>query len=144
MTPTPTPSVLSIPTLLSQLTEIYSPRLVASINNEYDIKVAKIRGPFVWHSHPDTDELFYILNGSLTIQIETEKEEEEGGMIVEDVVLVKGDVFVVPKGVRHRPTTREGEGDGAEVMLIERCGTVNTGDEIGSGMRREVVDVRGR
>lgn len=145
--PTISPQI-SLPTILSQITEVYSPRLVANINREYDIKIAKIRGPFIWHSHPDTDELFYVLNGSLTIQIEIGKDVDggiEGGgrvvMEVEYVVLVKGDVFVVPKG--HRPVTGEEEGDGAEVMMIERCGTVNTGDEVGSGMMREVVDVRG-
>jgi mannose-6-phosphate isomerase-like protein (cupin superfamily) len=122
---------LSIPFILSQITEVYSPRLVATINKEYDIKVAKLNGPFVWHSHPDTDEFFYVLDGSITIQIEN-----SGG--VEDVVLAKGELFVVPKGVRHRPMADEE----AQILLIEKCGTVNTGDEENSSMTKQIIDAR--
>jgi hypothetical protein len=50
---------LSIPTVLSKITQVYTPQLVASINKEYDIKVARISGPFIWHAHPETDEIFY-------------------------------------------------------------------------------------
>jgi hypothetical protein len=65
-------SKLSIPTLLSQITEVYSPNLVANLNKEYDIKIARTKGAFIWHSHLDTDEFFYILSGSLVIEIEIE------------------------------------------------------------------------
>jgi mannose-6-phosphate isomerase-like protein (cupin superfamily) len=123
------PSKISIPTILSQITQVYSPRLVATVNNEYDIKIAKIKGPFIWHSHPDTDELFYVLSGELILQIE----EEKGA---EDVVLGKGELYVVKQGVRHRPM---GE---AEIMMIEKVGTVNRGDEEKSELTKEVVDVR--
>ena len=120
---------LSIPTLLSKITEVYSPNLVANLNKEYDIKIARTKGEFIWHSHPETDEFFYILSGSLTIEIEGEKGRE-------DVVLDQGELFVVPRGVRHRPV-----GD-AEIMLIEKVGVVNTGDAGTSEVTREVADVR--
>jgi mannose-6-phosphate isomerase-like protein (cupin superfamily) len=120
---------LSIPALLSKITEVYSPNLVAILNKEYDIKIARTKGEFIWHSHPETDEFFYILSGSLTIEIEGEKGRE-------DVVLGQGELFVVPRGVRHRPV-----GD-AEIMLIEKVGVVNTGDAGTSGLTREAQDAR--
>lgn len=122
-------SKISIPAVLSQITTAYTPKLIATLNAEYDIKVARTRGGFVWHSHPDTDEFFYILSGSLRIEVEGEKGRE-------DVVLGQGELFVVPRGVRHRPV---GE---AEIMLIERVGVVNTGDAETSEFTREVEDVR--
>jgi mannose-6-phosphate isomerase-like protein (cupin superfamily) len=120
---------LSIPALLSKITEVYSPNLVANLNTEYDIKIARTKGEFIWHSHPETDEFFYILTGSLTIEIEGEKGRE-------DVVLGQGELFVVPRGVRHRPV-----GD-AEIMLIEKVGVVNTGDGGTSELTKEVADAR--
>ncbi|KAE9367053.1 hypothetical protein N431DRAFT_82652 [Stipitochalara longipes BDJ] len=120
---------VSVPTVLSQITEVYSPNLVANLNKEYDIKVVRTEGEFVWHSHADTDEFFYILSGTLTIEIEGEKGRE-------DVVLDKGEIFVVPRGVRHRPV---GE---AEIMLIEKVGVVNTGDAVTSELTRQVADAR--
>lgn len=123
-------SKLSIPTLLSQIKEVYTPNLVATLNKDYDIKIARTQGSFIWHSHPDTDECFYILSGCLTIEIEIEGEREA------DVVLGQGEIFVVPRGVRHRPI-----GD-AEIMLIERVGVLNTGDSETSEMTKHVVDTR--
>ncbi|RFU30123.1 hypothetical protein B7463_g6221, partial [Scytalidium lignicola] len=122
-------SKLSIPSVLSQITQVYSPKLVANLNKEYDVKVAKVEGPFVWHTHQDTDEFFYILSGSVTIDI-------EGETGVEEVMLGPGELFVVPKGVRHRP------GGKGEILLIEKCGVVNTGDADKSNLTREVEDVR--
>ena len=121
---------LSIPTILSKITSVYTPNLVSTLNNEYDIKVARTGGGFIWHSHPDTDEFFYILSGSLTIEIEGEKGRE-------DVVLTQGEIFVVPRGVRHRPV---GE---AQIMLIEKVGVVNTGDAGVSEFTKEIKDARG-
>ena len=120
---------LSVLSVLSNITEVYSPNLVANLNKEYDIKVARTQGGFIWHAHPDTDEFFYILNGSLTIEIEGETGRE-------DVVLGKGELFVVPRGKRHRPV-----GD-AEIMLIEKVGVVTTGDAGKSELTRKVTDVR--
>lgn len=120
---------LSVPTVLSKISQVFTPNLVASLNNEYDIKVARTQGEFIWHAHPDTDEFFYILSGSLTIEIEGENGRE-------DVVLGQGELFVVPRGVRHRPV-----GD-AEIMLIEKCGVVNTGDSGKSDLTKDLSDAR--
>ncbi|KAL2067104.1 hypothetical protein VTL71DRAFT_1528 [Oculimacula yallundae] len=120
---------LSIPMVLSNITEHYTPNLVATVNKEYDIKVARTKGGFIWHSHLDTDEFFYIISGTLTLEIEG-----IGGR--EDVTLTQGETFVVPKGVRHRPV-----GD-AEIMMIERVGVVNTGDAGVSEYTKELKDAR--
>ncbi len=97
---------------LSTFTEPWSPRTVAVLN-DYDIRVVKTVGAFTPHSHPDTDEVFLVLTGSLTIRMD-----------VGDVTLGPGQLYVVPHGVRHQPVSEAG----AEVVLIEPSSTVNTGD----------------
>ena len=98
--------------MLSTFSEPWSPRTVAVLN-DYDVRVVKAQGEFTWHSHPDTDELFLVLAGSLTIRMESG-----------DVTLGPGQLHVVPRGVRHSPFSP----DGADVVLIEPSETVNTGD----------------
>jgi mannose-6-phosphate isomerase-like protein (cupin superfamily) len=119
MTTATMPSKPSIPTFLTSSNTHWHPRLVANVDKAYDIKIAKLSGAFIWHVHPEANELFYILHGELTMEI------EQG----EDVVLAAGDMFVVPKGVRHRPVMKRGL---VEAMLIEKAGTVNTGNVIES------------
>ena len=97
---------------LSQFSEHWSPKVVARLN-DYEVKVVKVEGGFVWHTHEDTDELFLVLAGELTIQL------RDG-----DVVLRPGQLYVVPRGVEHRPSA-EGE---VHALLIEPTGVVNTGD----------------
>lgn len=97
---------------LSAVSEPWSPRTVA-VMNDYDVRVVRAHGEFTWHSHPDTDELFLVVAGSLTIRT------EDG-----DVALGPGQLHVVPKGVRHQPFSA----DGAQVLLVEPSETVNTGD----------------
>jgi mannose-6-phosphate isomerase-like protein (cupin superfamily) len=97
---------------LAGITEYFSPKIVASVN-ELKVEVVKVRGEFVWHAHPDTDDFFLVLDGELTIQL------EDG-----DVVLAPGELYVVPRGVRHCPRADEE----AHVLLIEPQGTPNTGD----------------
>lgn len=112
--------VISIPEKLASFGEPWAPRLLCTLNGSQSVKVARFRGEFVWHSHPETDEMFYVLSGRIIIDVEGPDKETR-------VVEVKeGDVYVMPKGVRHRPRTV----DGAEavVMLAEKIGTVNTGD----------------
>jgi len=123
------PSKLSIPTVLTMINTHWHPKLVANVDNAYDIKIAKLSGSFIWHAHPEADELFYILHGELTLNIEES----------EDVVLNAGDMYVVSKGVRHRPVVKEGV---VELMMIEKVGTVNTGDETGSERTVVPEDVR--
>jgi mannose-6-phosphate isomerase-like protein (cupin superfamily) len=101
---------------LALFDERYSPRIVATMN-DYKIEVVKVEGEFVWHSHPDTDDFFLVLEGELEIELRDRT-----------VQLRKGELFVVPRGVEHRPRAR----DEAHVLLIEPQGTPNTGDAAGS------------
>ena len=96
------------------LTEYWSPRVVAELDDSY-VKVAKVLGTLVWHSHENEDELFYILKGRLRIEMEAGT-----------VELIEGDVFVVPKGVRHNPIADEE----CHIMLIERKSTLHTGTDV--------------
>jgi len=97
---------------LSSLSEHWLPKVVARMN-DYEVKVVKVRGEFTWHSHVDTDELFFVLSGDLMIQL------RDG-----DVLVRPGQMFVVPRGVEHCPKAdRE-----VHAMLVEPAGVVNTGD----------------
>jgi mannose-6-phosphate isomerase-like protein (cupin superfamily) len=104
--------VVNIQSALEKISEHWQPHRLTSVN-DYDVKVVKLEGEFVWHSHPETDELFLVLSGELTIQLRDR-----------DVVLGPNEIFVVPRGVEHCPLAH------AEVsaILIEPKGTVNTGD----------------
>jgi mannose-6-phosphate isomerase-like protein (cupin superfamily) len=97
---------------LSRFSEQWSPKLVARLN-DYEIKVVKLEGEFVWHSHEDTDELFLVVSGDLTIQL------RDG-----DVRVGPGQLFVVPRGVEHRPVAERE----VHTILIEPAGVINTGD----------------
>ena len=101
---------------LSTFSEHWSPKVVARLN-DYEIKVVKIKGEFVWHTHDDTDELFLVIEGELTIQLRSG-----------DVTLHPGQMFVVPSGVEHCPFA-DGE---VHAVLIEPTGVVNTGSAGGS------------
>ncbi len=105
------------------LAEYWSPRVIAELDDSY-VKVAKVRGTLAWHAHDDEDELFYILKGSLRIEMEERT-----------VQLREGDVFVVPKGVRHNPIADEE----CLIMLIERKSTLHTGSEV-TEKTRSVAD----
>jgi len=107
------PDVVSPARVAASLTELWSPRVVAEIDDSY-VKVAKVHGSLAWHSHDDEDELFYILKGTLAIE-----------MADRTVVLHEGESFVVPKGVRHNPVAEQE----CHVMLIERKSTLHTGSE---------------
>jgi mannose-6-phosphate isomerase-like protein (cupin superfamily) len=99
---------------LALFEERFSPRIVATMN-EYKIEVVKVEGEFVWHSHPETDDFFLVLGGELEIEIELRDR---------TVQLREGELFVVARGVEHRPSAREE----AHILLIEPQGTPNTGD----------------
>ncbi|HET9951479.1 MAG TPA: cupin domain-containing protein [Candidatus Eisenbacteria bacterium] len=108
------PDVLSPERMAATLTELWSPRVVAAFD-DYFLKVAKVQGSFTWHRHDDEDELFYVLRGSLTIEMEART-----------VVLRDGEAFVVPKGVRHHPSAEQE----CLLMLVERRTTRHTGAEV--------------
>ena len=101
---------------LASFDEIYSPRIVARMN-DYDVRVAHAKGDHVWHVHDDTDEFFLVLDGRLDIAI------RDGDGSETTVVLQKGDTFVVPKRIEHKPSS-----PGAAVLLFEPTGTATTGD----------------
>jgi mannose-6-phosphate isomerase-like protein (cupin superfamily) len=95
---------------------VYEPGIVAYIN-DYKVQIVKVRGPFVWHKHDETDDFFLVVRGRLTIHLRDR-----------DIELEEGELFVVPRGVEHCPEAQEE----AHVLLIEPKGTVNTGDAGGS------------
>ena len=96
---------------LASFDDTWSPRNIATLN-DYDVRVVHIKGEFVWHSHEETDELFLIMAGNAKIELRDRT-----------IELGPGDVYVVPKGVEHRPSSVEG----ADIVLIEPSTTTNTG-----------------
>jgi mannose-6-phosphate isomerase-like protein (cupin superfamily) len=108
----PVPAPVDLAAVLGPIQQPWQPRTVAVLN-DYDLRVVRTHGEFTRHSHPETDEVFHVLSGSLTIRM------DDG-----DVTLGPGQLYVVPKGMPHQPNSREG----AEVLLIEPSATVNTGD----------------
>jgi len=106
------PPVRNIHGVLASLTDLWSPRTVAVVN-DYDARVVKVRGEFTSHIHPETDEFFLVLSGRLTIRM-------DGG----DVVLEPGDCTVIPQGRMHQPCADVE----TTVLLFEPSATVNTGD----------------
>ncbi|KAM0720080.1 hypothetical protein Q7P37_004216 [Cladosporium fusiforme] len=121
----------NLQTRLDAIDAHWQPSHIATLNSSHSIKIAKIQGPFIWHSHPDTDEVFHVLSGGpMRLELCTkasspqEAEGEGGDRVVE---LRVGDVFVVPRGVQHRPVAEKETG----ILMIEKVGTVNTGDREG-------------
>lgn len=106
------PSPINLAEKLSLFTERWSPKIIARYE-DFHFKLAKLEGEFVWHSHPDSDEAFLVLNGALRFDF------RDGS-----ITLSKGEMLVIPKGVDHKPYA-ESE---CHVMVLVRAGTVNTGD----------------
>ena len=96
---------------LSKFSEHWSPKIIAQMN-DYHFKVVKFSGDFVWHRHEDTDEVFVVLDGKMSIQFRDGK-----------VDLAPGELFVVPKGLEHKPFAEKE----CHIMLVEPAGTINTG-----------------
>jgi mannose-6-phosphate isomerase-like protein (cupin superfamily) len=105
---------------LATFSEHWSPRTVAQFNG-CDVMVVKVAGEFVWHKHDDTDDFFLVLKGTLDIELRDRT-----------VTLGPGEMFIVPKGVEHRPVAREE----VHLLLIEPTGTPNTGDARTAAPRR--------
>ena len=103
---------LNIAHLLTRFSDHWSQRTIGSLN-DYEIKLAKLLGEFIWHSHPETDEMFLVISGTLNIQLRDR-----------DVIVKPGELFVVPQGVEHNPKADEE----VSVLLLEPKGVVNTGD----------------
>ncbi|WP_328852480.1 cupin domain-containing protein [Micromonospora globbae] len=106
---------------LASFEALWSPRVVTHVN-DYDVRVAKVAGEHVWHRHDTTDEFFLVLAGELRIAL---REGPDGGPVRERrVVLPQGSVFVVPRGVEHRPSSVAG----ASILMFEPTGTSSVGD----------------
>lgn len=97
---------------LGRITETWQPRVIAEMN-DYQLKIVKLQGDFVWHSHADTDETFIVLDGELRIDF------RDGPL-----TLRAGELYVVPRGVEHKPYAEQE----VQLMLIEPRGVLNTGD----------------
>jgi len=106
--------IINLQEKLTKFSEHWSPKVIAQMN-DYHFKIAKVRGEFVWHDHPETDEVFIVLKGQLEIHL------RDG-----NVVLNEGEMFVVPKGLEHKPVAEQE----CHILLIEPVGTVNTGDVV--------------
>ena len=104
--------IINLKQKLGKFSDHWSPKVIAELN-DYQFKLVKIQGEFVWHNHPDTDEVFIVIEGSMNIEFENET-----------VQLNEGEMLVVPKGVEHNPYA-DSE---CKVMLVEPRGVVNTGD----------------
>ena len=107
---------IDLQSALATFTDLWSPRIVSRVN-DYDVRVAKVAGDHLWHAHDDTDEFFLVLDGELTIALREEGDERA-------VTLPRGAVFVVPRGIEHRPSAP----GGASILMFEPTGTLSVGD----------------
>jgi mannose-6-phosphate isomerase-like protein (cupin superfamily) len=103
---------------LARFDQLWSPRIVTTVN-DYDVRIAKVAGEHVWHAHDHTDEFFLVLDGELRIALRDGADGAE-----REVVLPRGAVFVVPRGVEHRPSAP----DGASILMFEPSGTSSVGE----------------
>ena len=106
------PKAINLKAKFNRFSDHWSPRVIAELN-DYQFKLVKARGEFIWHSHADTDEAFVVVEGTLEIEFRDHT-----------VTINAGEMIVVPRGVEHRPIAREE----CKIMLIEPRGVVNTGD----------------
>ena len=103
---------INIKEKFTRFNELWSPKIIAQLN-DYHFKIAKIEGKFVWHSHPETDEVFIVIDGEFKMQL------REGSFVV-----AAGEMCVIPKGVEHQPVAEKE----CAILMIEPAGTLNTGD----------------
>jgi len=114
---------INIEKSFDEISEYWSPKVIGRVNDQY-VKIAKVKGEFVWHNHADEDELFLVVRGRLRMQLEGD-----------EVELNAGDMYVVPKGVMHNPVADEE----CWVMLIETLTTKHTGD-VESPMTKSIAE----
>lgn len=108
---------INLQSKLEKFSEQWSPKIVATFNG-HDVMVVKVKGEFIWHSHPETDDFFHVLKGTLRIEL------RDAAGNLSHVNLNPGELYVVPRGVEHRPVAI----DEVHLLLIEPTGTPNTGD----------------
>ena len=114
---------VNIPDKLASFSDHWAPKVIADYNGN-DVCLVRVEGEFVWHSHEDTDDLFLVLDGELDIELRDRT-----------ITLGPGELFVVPRGVEHRPCARRGE---VKLLLMEPKGTPNTGDEATATAKVEI------
>jgi len=103
---------ISLREKFSQINEYWNPKIIGDINDSC-VKIAKLKGEFLWHTHDNEDEMFYVFKGELTVKLRDK-----------DILLRAGECTIIPKGVEHMPVAKEE----AQVMMIEPKGTLNTGN----------------
>jgi len=116
------PTAINLAEKLSAFSDHWTPKIITHFNG-HDVMVVKVKGEFVWHSHAETDDFFLVLRGGLTIQLRDS-----------EVKLGPGDLYDVPKGVEHRPVADEE----THLLLIEPCGTPNTGDPATAAVKHAI------
>lgn len=122
---------INLHTRVQSITGHWQPEHLLTVDSSHTLKIAKIQGPFIWHCHPETDEVFYCVSGgAMRLELSTkatspQHAEELGADQI--VTLDVGDVFKVPRGLQHRPLADVETG----IMMLEKVGTVNTGDQAG-------------
>ena len=115
---------ISISEKLDKVNAYWDPKIVAELNGQ-EVRLAKLKGEFVWHKHEEEDELFFVLKGSLTMEFRDKS-----------VLVSENEMILVPRGVEHRPVAAEE----VSVLLFEPASTKNTGDQLESDLRRERLD----
>lgn len=116
-------SAINLVQKLSLFADQWSPKIVAALN-DYHLKLAKIEGEYIWHSHPETDELFYVVAGSMEMHLRDTV-----------IPMQTGDVYVVPAGVEHKPVAAQE----CHILLIEPAGTLNTGDASATAQKPSTI-----
>ena len=122
---------VNLTSALASFDDVYSPRIVTRVN-DYDVRVAHVRGEHVWHVHEDTDEFFLILDGQFDVAMRDAEGNER------TVVLRQGDTFVVPKGTEHKPSS-----PGGAILMFEPSGSSSTGDRHEGAIPDHVVSTTG-
>src|SRR3954466_15022833 len=117
---------------LASFTDIYSPRIVARVN-DYDVRIAHARGEHVWHVHDDTDEFFLVLDGQFTVSL------RDGAGAERVIELAKGDVYVVPRGTEHKPSSA-----GGSILMSEAAVSWTTGGRHEGQVPGHVASTAGR
>ena len=114
--------VVNLTKKFSLISEHWNPKIIAKLN-DYHLKIAKIEGDFVWHSHPETDEMFLVIDGELVIHL-------RNGFLH----LKQGELCVIPKGMEHKPVAERE----CQILMVEPAGTVNTGNAGGELTNEEI------
>jgi mannose-6-phosphate isomerase-like protein (cupin superfamily) len=125
-------SPVNVGAALAQFDEIYLPRIIGRVN-DYDVRIAHARGEHVWHSHDHTDEFFLVLSGQFNISLR-----DTGGGGERTVELRTGDMFVVPRGTEHKPSS-----PGGSILMFEPAGTSTTGDRHDGAIPAHVTSTTG-